>query len=316
MEFMKEFKITEKSIRKDRPVEYLAIPPFPQNMLLSLTSLCNHKCIMCTHSIFTPRTKSMPLEKAKNILKQARELGVCEVGFHSMGEPFLSKDLEAVVLEAKNLGYEYIYFTTNGSLATEERIKKLFQNGLNSIKFSINAGNAETYKRVHGKNDFQKVIDNIIAANKIRKELRVDVSIFVSFAETQINKGQTEDLLSILKNSIDYLYSIPSFNQGGNMSQKIEDKTINKNNMSRCPRPFNCFNVTPEGYLNACCMDLHNYLAYADLNRTTLKEAWSNSDIQILRNQHINRTLPKNSLCYNCLHNTNNKVEHISQEFA
>jgi len=258
----------------------------------------------------------MPLEKAKNILKQARELGTCEVGFHSMGEPFLSKDLETVVLEAKNLGYEYIYFTTNGSLATEERIKNLFQNGLSSIKFSVNAGNSETYKKVHGRNDFQKVIDNIIIADKIRKELRVDAGIFISFAETQINEGQAEDLLNILGNSIDYLYSIPSFNQGGNMSQKIEDKTVNKNDMSRCPWPFNCFNVTPECYLNACCMDLHNYLAYADLNKTTLKEAWNNIDIQTLRNQHINKTLPKNSLCHNCLYNTNNKVEHISQEFA
>jgi len=258
----------------------------------------------------------MPLEKAKNILRQARELGTCEVGFHSMGEPFLSKDLEAAVLEAKNLGYEYIYFTTNGSLATEERIKNLFQNGLSSIKFSVNAGNAETYKKVHGRNDFQKVIDNIIIADKIRKELRVDVGIFISFIETQINKGQAKNLFNILENHIDYLYSLPSHNQGGNMNWRIEDKIVNKNNISRCPRPFNCFHVTPEGYLNACCMDLHNYLAYADLNKTTLKEAWINSDVQILRNQHINETLPKNGLCYNCLNNTNNEIESISQELA
>jgi len=251
----------------------------------------------------------MSLEKAKDILKQAHELGTCEVGFHSMGEPFLSKDLEAVVLEAKKLGYEYIYFTTNGSLATEERIKKLFLNGLSSIKFSVNAGNAETYQKIHGKDTFQKVIDNIVTANRVREELKTDMSIFVSFIETEINKGQDKDLFDILKDSIDYLYSLPANNQGGNMNYKTDITT-------RCSRPFNCFNVTPEGYLNACCMDLHNYLAYADLNKTTLKEAWNNIHIQTLRNQHINETLPENSLCYNCLYNANNKVEPILKEFA
>jgi len=317
MSSLKEFKISEKKIRKDRDVEYITVPNFPKNMLLSLTNLCNYKCIMCTVAYSSPKKcRNMPLEKAKDILKQARELGTCEVGFHSMGEPFLSKDLEAVVLEAKKLDYEYIYFTTNGSLATESRIKNLFLNGLNSIKFSVNAGNAETYKKIHGKDEFQNVINNIIAANKIRKELNLDIGIFVSFMETEINKGQVEDLYEILKDSIDYLYSLPAHNQGGNMSQKIEDKTVIKNDMTRCPRPFNCFNITPESYLNACCMDLHNYLAYADLNKTTLKEAWSNSYIQTLRNQHINGTLPENNLCYNCLHNTNNKVEPILQELT
>jgi hypothetical protein len=253
----------------------------------------------------------MSLEKAKDILKQARELGTCEVGFHSMGEPFLSKDLEAAVLEAKNLGFEYIYFTTNGSLATKERIKELFLNGLNSIKFSVNAGNAETYRKIHGRDEFQNVIDNIIATSKIRKELKIDVSIFVSFVETEMNKGQYEDLLSMLKDYIDYLYSYSAHNQGGNMNHKNR-----RNDIAHCPRPFNCFNITPEGYLNACCMDLHNYLAYADLNKTTLKEAWSNEYIQTLRSQHINGTLPQNNLCYNCLYNTNHKIEPILQEFA
>jgi hypothetical protein len=38
-----------------------------------------------------------------------------------------------------------------------------------------------------------------------------------------------------------------------------------------CPYPFNSVVVTAEGLLTACCMDFENMLAYADLNKISLK---------------------------------------------
>jgi MoaA/NifB/PqqE/SkfB family radical SAM enzyme len=136
----------------------------------------------------------MRKETAFNILEQAYKIGVREVGFYMISEPFLSKILEDCTLYAKNLGYTYIYLTTNGSLANPDRVKKLFAGGLNSIKFSVNAGRPDTYKRVHGKGDFEKVINNIHMADKARREMNIDGGLFVSFVENIINKGEIDSL--------------------------------------------------------------------------------------------------------------------------
>jgi molybdenum cofactor biosynthesis enzyme MoaA len=80
----------------------------------------------------------MSNEKAFDILSQAYKLGVREVGFYLVSEPFMAKNLEACVAYAKQTGYEYIYLTTNGAMATKDRMERLLLNGLDSIKFSIN----------------------------------------------------------------------------------------------------------------------------------------------------------------------------------
>lgn len=49
--------------------------------------------------------------------------------------------------------------TTNGSLATPSVLSEIFEAGLDSIKFSINAGTAENYEKVHGATGFEKALE-------------------------------------------------------------------------------------------------------------------------------------------------------------
>ena len=68
-----------------------------------------------------------------------------DVGFYVNGDPLLDKRLAMFIKYAKEIGYTYIYITTNGILANLDRVKKLYEAGLNSIKYSINASNREDY---------------------------------------------------------------------------------------------------------------------------------------------------------------------------
>ena len=63
---------------------------------------------------------------------------------------------------------------------------------------------------------------------------------------------------------------------------------------------FNRFHVTYEGYLTACCVDMNNMLAYADLTQEALKDAWYNETIRKLRREHLTGKLGNNK-CYNCV---------------
>lgn len=62
-----------------------------------------------------------------------------------------------------------MYITTNGMLANKNRVKALFDSGLDSIKFSINSIEKENYKNVHGVNCFEKVVENLRNAYYMKK---------------------------------------------------------------------------------------------------------------------------------------------------
>lgn len=69
-----------------------------------------------------------------------------------------------------------------------------------------------------------------------------------------------------------------------------------------CFYPFKSVNVTYEGYLTACCSDFENMLVYGDLSQESMKDAWQNNYITMLRNKHLNNNL-KGTLCDNCIYN-------------
>ena len=110
--------------KADRDELYCLEPPFPKtNFLMELSSACNHACIFCAHNKMQRKVSKMDKAKGFDILQQAYDLGTREVGFYATGEPFLIPELPEYIAEAKRIGYTYVYLTSNGSLATPERIR-------------------------------------------------------------------------------------------------------------------------------------------------------------------------------------------------
>lgn len=139
-----------------------------------------------------------------------------------IGEPLVCKELEEYVKRAKDLGFEYIYLTTNGAFANIDRMKTLLNSGLNSVKFSVNAATRETYKKVHGKDDFETVLQNIKDLSMYIKENNVKIPIFISYVKNEWNKHEIDILHQVFGEYVDKIYVFPCANQGGGMSELID----------------------------------------------------------------------------------------------
>lgn len=315
--------MSEESALKKRFEEYFhidkkIIPDFPKNMLLELSNICNHSCIFCANSKSTRGKKYIDNNLTKRILKEAYDLGTREVGFYSTGEPLVDMNLEEYIKIAKSIGYEYVYITTNGALLNKERVKSLVESGIDSIKFSINAGTKEGYKFVHGKDDFEKVVNNLKYLDRYRKNKKIPLKIYISCILTRYTKDDKELVLSHLGQYVDDIVFLNCKNQCGVMYEvnkylTIEDEKGTGNNV--CPLPFNKLHITCEGYLTACCADFQNYLTVANLNNETLIEAWTNNSFKELRRKHIENKL-EGTLCYNCSNNTNTEIKPIVEELS
>lgn len=306
-----------KELRTNRGVIFTERPPIPHNMLIELTNICNHQCVFCGYKSMKRPKRQCDKALMKDIMKQAFDLGTREVGFYLIGEPFLNPDLEEYVAYASELGFEYIYITTNGALATIERTKKLVDLGLNSIKFSINAATPETYKTIHGKDDYAAVLKNVRDLRNYVASTNANLNMFISFVKTTITDSTRLKLEDDFKDLVDKIYYYDCANQGGAMLELITDGIVREGELHNSPSPcgmvFNRFHVTCEGFLDACCSDVNGFLAAADLRETSLRDAWYSEEMISLRTRFLNNDL-KGTICYNCVNGANDPVSPLNQK--
>lgn len=297
------------------------IMPFPKkNLLIEITNCCNNKCIFCYNHCMKRKRTFIDKKLCQKILLEAYHLGSREVGFYVTGEPLLDERLAYFIEYANNLGYEYIYITTNGILANLDKVKQLYDVGLKSIKYSINAINEEDYKFIHNTNNFNKVISNLEKVYNWKINNQINLKVFVSYIATKQTNYRSE-ITDFFKEKCDEIVVMSAVNQGGLMptiNQYLSCDTgdgINNIFNLPCNYPFNSVIVTCEGYLTACCMDFENLLTYADLNKMSLKDAWNCSLITEFRKKQLNHDV-KNSICNNCVYNSTQKPKPLCKDLS
>lgn len=307
-------------LKLNRSVVFCENPPFPQNMLMELTNVCNHECVFCGYHKMRRTKGKCDKEFFFDIMQQAYDNGTREIGFYMIGEPLICTEIEDYIKRASDLGFTYIYLTTNGALANIERMKVLLKSGLNSVKFSVNGATRETYAAIHGKDNYDIVKKNIYDLCSYVKKSKLKVPVFISFVKNEINESEIPILMSEFREYVDKIYIYPCINLGGEMMDLIEKGIVQKDSFEvgsviPCSRLFNCLHITYEGYLDACCTDINNYLAVEDLHTMSLKEAWNSEKMIELRKQHLSGQL-SNNMCYQCIYNKSIEVRPINSRLA
>jgi MoaA/NifB/PqqE/SkfB family radical SAM enzyme len=238
-------------------------------------------------------------------------MGVRRVGLYTIGEMFLCKDLITHIRNAKEAGYEYIYADTNGALATKSKLEAVISAGLDSIKFSINAGKAETYKKIHGYDSFETVLENLKICYKLKQEINKKLKIIVSFVVTSQNENEIDLLKERVGPYIDNYMAHPisiRHNGENDIRNNLEPKMGKHIQEIPCFMVFTRLHITFDGYLTACCQDFNYDLLLGDLKITSLKEAWESKNAIELRRSHLSGKV-EGYLCNNCIKPSYQKYE-------
>ena len=113
------------------------IPP-PLWLLAEVTYACPLQCPYCSNPLaFARGGPELDTMSWLRVLREARALGACQLGF-SGGEPLTRSDLEALIGEARQLGY-YSNLITSGMGMNARRIGALRDAGLDHIQISFQA---------------------------------------------------------------------------------------------------------------------------------------------------------------------------------
>lgn len=303
--------------KKDNNTKLSSIVPFPKNALIELSNSCNHTCVFCNNGLMERKIGHLKIDTYKKFIKQATSLGLKEIGLYSTGEPFMTKNLNEFVSIAKQNNIEKIYITTNGSLANLDRIIELCGNGLSSIKFSINAATKESYKFIHGYDDFDKVLKNVQEIYFWKNKNKIKLTLLGSLIYTNLTENEIDLHKKIFSKYFEDILYAPASGQAGKNLDLTHEMTQYWNfnqDINPCKMIFNRIHVTYEGYLTACCVDYENDLTYSDINQEkfSLEDEWNNKIIQNLRLKHLDKKLD-NTLCHGCLTGTSKPYEPISK---
>jgi radical SAM protein with 4Fe4S-binding SPASM domain len=127
-----------------RPIQVHA----PFLVVWNFTYKCNLKCKHCYSNSGKGSNMELSTEEAMKVVDQLADFGVTSLAF-SGGEPLMRKDFFDVARHAVESGL-YVSLATNGTLLTEEYVKKLKEVGVHYVEVSVDGANAKTHDYFRG----------------------------------------------------------------------------------------------------------------------------------------------------------------------
>lgn len=312
---MNEF--SKRYLKKQRDFSADYKPHFPRIIKIDICNVCNQACVFCPQSKQINKKGCIDSDLCRKIIQDAYFAGAREMGLSSTGEPLLNKKLPEYIRLAKELGYEYIFINTNGLLMDEDMSENILKEGIDSVKFSINASQ-KSYSLVHGTDSYFQVIRNLEKFYQKREILNKNCKIYVSYIATKFTLGEINQVKKDIEAYIDDFVVMNANNRGGLANEVVDELYVEDDEYSLkypCSQIFNNVYVTAEGYMTVCCQDFENNMVVADLNLMSVEDAWNCADFIEFRKRFLNKDI-KGILCDNCLNNTHKPIVPLNSKYA
>ena len=284
--------------------------PAPKSVKIELSGRCNYSCKFCAlRTREAQPTKDMDFALFRRITKEMREAGVHEIGLFYLGESFTNPDLliAACLYCKRDLQFPYVFLTSNGSLATPERVERLMAAGLDSLKWSVNAADPVQFKEIMAVKTalFEDALTNIRGAWEARKRGGFSTGLYASSIRYDGEQQQKmEELLAArVLPYVDEHYWLPLYTMAirsaefkaklgytpthGN-SGRYDPKTgMPTRAPLPCWSPFTEGHVRVDGHMSACCFGSDDKFDIGDLTTQPFMEAWNSEPMQAIRAAHL-----------------------------
>ena len=287
-------------------------PPAPKSVKIELTAHCDFECFFCA-SHTRPRQKSdMPREFFERIVAEMRGLGVEQLGVFYLGESFLCDWLPDAIRYAKQAcGYPHVFLTTNGRLATSDRVRECMLAGLDSLKFSLNFSSPRQFHAVthlHA-NEYHTVVSNLKDACWIRDYVEFSTGHRCGLYASSLcyDDKQERRMRKVVQEILPFVdehYYLPLYGYAGLPRRAGDDaehdcaEALHK--ALPCWSLFTEGHITSDGHLSACCFDHSSRFHMGDLNRVSFLEAWHSPQFQRLREAHLKQEVCA-TVCAQCI---------------
>ncbi len=126
----------------------------PRVAQINISDNCNLDCTICNHAAMGV-SGLLPAQKVMSLVDELYRLGTQEIFFHGFGEPGLHPHLPDMIRHVRDKALRIRqYLITNGAWDSA-RLLESIKAGEVSVRFSLHAGDAETWQRIHPQDDLK-----------------------------------------------------------------------------------------------------------------------------------------------------------------
>ena len=287
--------------------------PAPRAVKIELTSECNYRCGFCAHRLRMKDRGEMTWSFYSRVVDEMVEAGVEELGFFYIGESFMVDWLPDAIRYAKKAGIKYAFLTTNGSLATPDRVRACMEAGLDSLKFSMNNSDDAQFTEITGVKPkwFRRSIENLKLARKVRDEGYKCGLYASSIRYDGDQQAAMAALVDEIRPHVDEHYWLPLYSMGSLAAEREAELGFrptagNQGRLDNLREPLPCWSafteghITHDGKLSACCFDAADKWTMADLNGVSFMDGWNSTVFRQLRDAHLRKDV-KGTICEQCV---------------
>src|SRR5207237_1394345 len=144
------------------------VATLPRSLYLETTNRCDSKCQTCIRTFQSLEPPAdLTLAQVKAIAEQFPVLE--RVVLHGIGEPLLNTEIFEIVAYLKSRA-PTVLFNSDAISLTATRARRLIESGLDEYRVSLDAATRETYRRLRGVDQFDRVAANVRRLVELERE--------------------------------------------------------------------------------------------------------------------------------------------------
>lgn len=258
----------------------------PDVIYIETTNLCNADCIMCPHNKITRNLEVMSDNIFYKIIEdcEAKKITGKQIFLHKEGEPLLDKKIAERIRHVKERignGNE-IGINTNAMLLDEEKAYDIIRAGLDTIYFSLDGVDKDSYEKIRQNLDYDIVVNNIKTFFKIKEQLNSKVRVIMQMLITDdvMNDSDSFRAMWEVYPCEFYIKRMHGYLDGGRSSLST---SVIEEQISVCQDPFKILVVYTDGNVGLCCWDYNNEYSIGNVASNNLFKLFLNEKANYMR---------------------------------
>lgn len=287
------------------------LPEFPYIIDIELTNLCNFRCLMCptgNHSQQRPQGL-MSDEVFYKILDEIRGRQV-GLRFIRWGEPLMHPKIIEFLSAAKKDGH-LVHLNTNGSYLTPEMADRLLDVPIDSLKFSVQGVDRNSYREMRNIDFFDKLLETAAMLHdkrgaRERPFLQISTTVTYESKETQdafLEKvSHICDATNIGATNFDWLdlNAVRLKPSEVELLRKLSQQDSLQRVHPECPEVFDKLSFNWDGKVTACCMDSNDLMVVGDIRSQGILDIWHSDKLNDFRRLLADMRHDEMELCQHC----------------
>jgi uncharacterized Fe-S cluster-containing radical SAM superfamily enzyme len=282
---------------------------FPPMVVVSITNVCNLRCIHCHYRIYArrPEYKAHMLDWDiwQAICDQMGDYPWSILNLGTDGEPLLHPRFLDMMRYARQKGLAPINLTTNGLLLEGKLADAILdEEVVDVVNVSLDALSEEKYRLIRG-GSHARVYGNVenFLAERNRRASRVKVQVNI------IDQPEVHDELPAFvahwQGRVDNVLVRTYYDATHVTGQPGPDLTGKQGPFAAvtrwpCQQFWRRFNVADDGTARFCVDDWYNRTQIGDLHRETIAQLWQSPAYEELRQRHLAGDFAAIPFCASC----------------